>query len=211
MEFIDISLPISEELPVWPGDPAIELVRISSIKAGDNANVSKLSCGVHVGTHVDAPLHFLEDGKTITDLSFEALIGPAQVVEFPAASVIDEAVLKGSEIAIDAERILFKTRNSYYWGSGESEFNENFVAVDESGARWLVDHGVKLVGVDYLSVAPWNESRPTHEVLLEAEVVILEGLNLHDVRPGHYDLTCLPIKLSDCDGAPARAVLSREN
>ena len=174
MEHFDISVGLSPDLPVWPGDPDIEIERVASMEEGDPSNVSRLASTVHVGTHVDAPLHFIEGGETVTDIALETLIGTALVVEFPAVSVIDEAVLVGAEIPPNTERVLFKTRNSRLWESGATKFNEDYVAIDESGASWLVEHGVRLVGVDYLSVAPYEDPGPTHRVLLQESVVIVE-------------------------------------
>lgn len=209
MQLIDISVGLSPGLPVWPGDPPIVIQRISSIEAGDGANVSRMESGVHVGTHVDAPLHFLEDGKPVEDLPLEVLIGEAQVMEFPDATTIDAGTLAEAGLPEGCERLLLKTRNGRLWSPEAGGFQEDFVAVEESGARLLVDRGVRLVGVDYLSVAPWSAPVPTHKVLLEAGVIIVEGLDLRGVEPGRYRLYCLPLKLLGSDGAPARAILAK--
>lgn len=207
MKYIDISAGVSPDLPVWPGDPSIELERLSSIDGGDEVNVSRLAACVHIGTHVDAPIHFLADGHAVEALPLDALIGEAWVVEFPDAATIDADALESAPIPDGAHRLLFKTRNQRIWAGGHAEFVRDYVAVDESGARWLVDHGVRLVGIDYLSIAPWSAAGPTHRLLLGAGVVIIEGLVLNDVKPGRYRLMCLPVKLVGCEGAPARAVL----
>ncbi|MGA9532500.1 MAG: cyclase family protein [Anaerolineales bacterium] len=207
MTYIDISAGVSPSLPVWPGDPPIVLSRLSSIADGDDANVSHLAAGVHVGTHVDAPVHFVAGGSSIADLSLAVLIGEAWVVEFPEANIIDAKALMSARIPVDAERLLLKTRNQTIWASSHEEFVRDYVAVSDSGAEWLVDHGVRLVGIDYLSIAPWGASVPTHRILLGAGVVVIEGLVLNSVTAGRYRLTCLPMKLLDSDGAPARAVL----
>src|SRR3990172_7066717 len=208
MKICDVSLTISPQLPVWPGDPAIELEQVESMDRGAHANVSHLSAGVHIGTHVDAPHHFLNDGRTVEQLSLEVLTGPCYVVQFPdgveaiTADALDRTSLPESTI-----RILFGTSNSRFWSRGETEFQEGFVAITEDGAEWLVEHGIQLVGVDYLSVAPYGDSVPTHKALLQAGVVVLEGLDLSSVPRGFYDLYCLPLKLHGADGAPARAIL----
>lgn len=207
MRIVDISLPISPQLPVWPGDPPVEIEKISSIMDGADANVSKISCGVHMGTHVDAPYHFIDSGQGIETLALEVLIGPAFVLDLIGTDTINRQALEGQEIPADAERLLFKTRNSMYWATGVKSFQEDFVAVDESGADWLVEQGVKLVGVDYLSVAPFDAGVPTHQTLLRHGVVIVEGLDLSSAAAGWYDLACLPMKIIASDGAPARAVL----
>lgn len=209
MQLIDISIGLSPDLPVWPGDPPLVLERTSSMEAGEAANVSRLEAGVHVGTHVDAPLHFIRNGKPVEELSLEILVGAARVVSLPETAVIDAASLREAAVPQGTERLLIKTRNGRLWSSEVESFQKDFVAVDESGAHWLVDRGVKLVGVDYLSVAPWDAPVPTHKVLLEAGVVIVEGLDLRGVEPGSYELYCLPLKLLGSDGAPARAVLRR--
>lgn len=207
MAIFDVSVGISPRMPVWPGDPDVELERVSEISEGANANVSRLACSVHVGTHVDAPIHFVEGGSGIDQLPLNLLLGHAQLIDLTSVDNITAQVLEAASIPAGTRRLLLKTRNSEYWGDPEHEFREDFVAVEADGARWLVRQGVKLLGVDYLSVAPFGRSRPTHEVLLEAEVVLLEGLDLRAVSAGRYDLACLPLKLIDCDGAPARVIL----
>jgi len=208
MKIFDISLTISASLPTWPGDPGIVLEQTDSMDKGATANVTRISTGVHVGTHVDAPHHFLNDGRTVEDLPLDVLTGQCYVVQLPdGIDAITAEVLSRTEVTSDMKRILFGTSNSHYWVKGETKFQEDFVAITEDGAEWLVEHGVKLVGVDYLSVAPYSDSEPTHNVLLKAGVVIVEGLNLSNVVRGFYDLYCLPLKIAGSDGAPARAIL----
>jgi len=210
MRVIDISVPISPDLPVWPGDPPVELVRIANIAEGANANVSRLACGVHVGTHVDAPVHFIDGAASIEALSLDRLIGKAFMAEFEDVEVIDEKALDSADLPAEVSRLLIKTQNSAFWAESPSSFHEDFIAIDASGARWLTDRGVQTVGVDYLSVAPFGDSVPTHTILLKAGVVIIEGLILAEVNPGWYSLYCLPLKLVGSDGAPARAVLLQD-
>ncbi|MGD8812880.1 MAG: cyclase family protein [Anaerolineales bacterium] len=207
MRIYDVSVGISPQMPVWPGDPPVKLERVREIAQGANSNVSHLTCGVHVGTHVDAPSHFLEGAPSVETLSMKALNGRAYVVDLPDAEVLDAATLEASGIPPRTRRVLFKTRNSEYWTRPDHEFQKDFVAVDRSGAEWLVQKGVQLVGIDYLSIAPYGESRPTHRVLLTAGVVVVEGLDLSQVSRGRYTLHCLPLKLMGSDGAPARAIL----
>jgi len=208
MKTYDISLPISPHLPVWPGDPAVVLEQVESMEQGADANVSHLSAGVHVGTHVDAPHHFLNDGRTVDELPLDVLTGPCYVTQLPdGIEAITAEALDGLSLPSDATRILFGTSNSRLWSGGVTEFREDFVAVMEDGASWLVEHGIQLVGVDYLSVAPYGDSVPTHRILLQAGVVVVEGLELSAVPRGFYDLYCLPLKLLGSDGAPARAIL----
>ena len=210
MRVIDISVPISPDLPVWPGDPPVELVRIANIAEGANANVSRLACGVHVGTHVDAPVHFIEGAASVESLPLDRLIGRAYVAEFSGIDVIDDQAFDSAGLPAEVSRLLIKTQNSAFWSERPGSFHEDFIAIDAHGAQWLTDHGIQTVGVDYLSVAPFEDSRPTHTILLQAGVVIIEGLNMAGVDPGWYSLYCLPLKLVGSDGAPARAVLLQE-
>ncbi len=207
MRIYDISLPISNELPCWPDDPAIELTRLSDTAKGDVATVSHLSSTVHIGTHVDAPAHFVPGGAGVDQLDLNVLIGLCHVVHMPDTDVIDSALLDQLSIPAGTTRLLLRTRNSDLWERGESRFQEDYVAVDHSGAAWLVEHGIQLVGVDYLSVAPFTDTFRTHDILLREEVILLEGINLSGVEPGDYHLVCLPLKVRNADGAPARAVL----
>ncbi len=208
MKIYDITLTISPDMPVWPGDPAVSLERVNKIEAGANANVSRIEMGVHTGTHVDAPFHFLMDGKGVDQLSLEVLTGPVKVIELSdRVEVIDAGVIGQVGIAPGTQRILFKTRNSNYWVNQVKTFQTGFVGISLDGAQALVKLGIQLVGIDYLSVAPYKHSRPTHEVLLSAGMVIVEGLDLSQVPAGDYQLYCLPAKLLGADGAPARAIL----
>jgi arylformamidase len=210
MQIFDISVGVHPGLPVWPGDPAVELERVASIGDDSPANVSRLACGVHVGTHVDAPLHFVDGGGTVEELSLEVLVGEAYIAEIHAEGHLDRKALEQAGIPHKARRVLLKTSNSALWRSSPGQFVTGFVAVSESGAEWLVERGVQLVGVDYLSVAPFDAGVPTHVRLLSAGVIIIEGLDLSGIEAGWYSLTCLPLKLVGSEGAPARAILVRD-
>jgi arylformamidase len=208
MTIYDISLSISPNLPTWPGDPGLKLEQYASMDKGDHYNATQISSSVHLGTHVDAPRHFLNDGSAVEQLRLEVLTGPCYVTQLPdGIEAITAEVLDRTEITSEMKRVLFGTSNSHYWAKGESKFQTDFVAITEDGAEWLVERGVQLVGVDYLSVAPYNDSIPTHAALLKAGVVIVEGLNLSNIMRGFYDLYCLPLKIAGSDGAPARAIL----
>jgi arylformamidase len=207
MHTYDITLALSPAIPVWPGHSPFRLEQTNSIAAGGHTNTSRLEMSCHMGTHVDAPNHFLNNGRTIESLPLSTLSGRAYVLHLPNVDLITADILERSEIPPRTRRILFKTRNSEYWAKGESEFQSEFVALSEDAARYLVNRGVKLVGVDYLSVAPYQNSRPTHEILLGAGVVIVEGLDLSAVTQGRYTLYCLPLKIVGSDGAPTRAIL----
>jgi arylformamidase len=198
---IDVTVPIDGGTPIWEGDPTFSIERVSRISEGANANVSKLCCGVHTGTHVDAPVHFIDGAGGIETIDVDALVGPAVVVD--ARSVegdIDAADLERIGLP-QSERVLFRTRNSELWDG--RPFTKDFVAIAPDAAQVLVDRGVRLVGVDYLSVG----SPETHRILLGARMVALEGVDLRDVEPGAYELFCGPIKLVGSDGAPARVLL----
>jgi arylformamidase len=212
MKMIDITLTISSSLPVWPGNEPVRLERVRKIEDGANSNNSVLEMGVHTGTHVDAPVHFLNDSKLGVDsLSLDVLVGFCCVVEIPMdAREITREVLKQVFIPQTSQRILFKTRNSTFWEKGLKDFQEDFVGISEDGAQFLVDRGVKLVGLDYLSISPYKKSRPTHEVFLKNNVILLEGIDLSKVSEGFYTIFCLPIKLAGSDGAPARVMLIEE-
>lgn len=208
MHIDDISVTITNQLPTWPGDPNVELGRVSKIEEGANANVSQICMGVHTGTHVDAPFHFLPGGSTVESMPLDVLVGPVLVVRIPdEVEVINSEALKQAHIPANTERLLFKTRNSAFWAEKEQHFHTDFIGIDQDGADYLVNLGIKLVGIDYLSISPYHHSRPTHEALLSAKMVIIEGLNLARIEPGSYTLYCLPLKLGGSDGAPARAIL----
>jgi arylformamidase len=207
MRTYDITLTITPDMIVWPGDPKVSIQRTSSMDSGDNANVSQISMSCHTGTHVDAPHHFLNNGKTVEDLSLDLLVGRAYVLYLPEVSQITASDLRYAEIPPRTRRLLFKTRNSELWKNGHREFKPDFVALSVDAAEWLVDRNVRLVGIDYLSIAPYNLGSPVHTILLDAGVVVIEGLDLSKVSPGRYTLHCLPLKLGGADGAPTRCVL----
>ena len=207
MAIYDISLSISDSLVVWPGDPALRITQPRHLERGDHATVSQLEMSAHTGTHVDAPAHFVPGGAGVDTLDLGVLMGPALVARVPEVDALTADVLAELAIPLGAERVLLRTSNSDYWARGEREFQEGFVAVTEDGARWLVERGIRLVGVDYLSVGPYGSTGPTHRTLLAAGTVVLEGLDLSGVAPGMYQLICLPLKIAGGDGAPARAIL----
>ena len=209
MHTYDVTLTISPDMPVWPGDPSVDLKLVSKISDGANANVSHIKMGVHTGTHVDAPFHFLDNGKTIEEIPLSILVGRAYVLHLPnSVRMITAEILQNANIPPRTRRVLMRTRNSILWGKKNLSFQEDFVAIDEDASEYLVNRGVKLVGVDYLSVAPFKNSGPTHRIFLSAGVVIVEGLDLSKVSQGRYNFHCLPLKLAGSDGAPARVILT---
>jgi len=206
-KIIDISVPLQSDMPIWPGSIGIHITRIKSFEDGDMVNVSKLECDVHIGTHIDAPLHFVENGATIEKLPLDILIGPVVVVNLPYVNIITATDLDNLSLPQGTKRLLFRTSNSELWRNEISEFQKDYVAISSDAARWIVDQEIHLIGIDYLSVQCYNDSPITHQILLKAGVIIVEGLNLIDVKQGTYQLICLPINLVGVEGAPARAVL----
>jgi arylformamidase len=198
MEIIDISVPIHSGMVTYPGDPRVVLERVESIPDGASANVSRLDLGVHTGTHVDAPVHFLEGTAGADELPLEVLNGRCEVVE--TARLDDSAV---GSVPAGTQRVVFKTPNSELWAL--EAFPDVFERFDGAGASALVGRGLKLVGVDFLTVG----DHEAHRTLLGAGVVVVEGLDLRGVEPGTYDLHCLPLRLVGADGAPARTILVR--
>jgi arylformamidase len=210
----DISLPVTKDSVVWPGDPEVTIRQMSSIAQGDPYNVSQIRMSVHTGTHIDAPLHFLKEGRSIGEIPLDKLIGQVLVMDLGEdVDVISSAVL-ADHPQIDTlqivPKVLFKTRNSRIWEAEGNKFNPDYVALDSSGAKFLSQLDLDLIGVDYLSVAAYNDETLPHQMLLERETVLLEGINLAQVPAGTYTLYCLPVNLAECEGAPARAVLIAE-
>ncbi len=210
MPIYDVSVPLSSALPTYPGDPGIQIHDWSKLANGDGANVSALSFGAHTGTHVDAPAHFLEGARKVDALDLEILIGEAAVVHVPEEfRSIDEEFVTAN-CAAGTRRIIFKTRNSAFWAGDFTEFRTDFTDLTLEAAQALVQRGLKLIGIDYLSIEKFNsKDHEVHHALLSKEVIILEGLNLAGVPAGKYELICLPLRLRSHlgDGAPARAVL----
>ena len=211
MKIYDVTVPISERTPVYEGDPAVQIEVANAMTRGDAANVSRLCCGVHTATHVDAPNHFIEGAKRVDELDFEKLIGVCRVVEIDeSVTAIEAEHLENLE---GAERVLFKTRNSNFWTDLSQGFRKDFTYIAPDAAKRLVDAKIKLVGIDYLSVEKFgSEDFATHIILLKNEVVIIEGLDLREVPAGDYELICLPLKIIGGvgDGAPARTILRQK-
>lgn len=210
MKIHDVSLALRPDMITWPGEPAPRIEPLRRIAKGDTANVSVVTLGDHAGTHVDPPIHFLEGGNTVDRLPLDALVGPCVVVAYDGPGHVSAEWLGRAKIAAGTERILFKTGNSARWGDPKATFTRDFTTINASAARWCVEHRIRLVGIDYLSIEPQGpekEGYPVHKTLLGANVVIIEGLDLSSVAPGQYDLFCGPIKLLNGDGAPARVFL----
>lgn len=205
LKVYDVSLVIEPGMPVWPGNAAVVLDTVKSIAQGDSSNVSLLHIGTHTATHVDAPRHFIPGAPGIDSIDPEVLLGPARLVQLPEVRHIDRQQLAELDLK-GVTRLLLGTRNSALLKQRKLDMDYAFVSAE--AARYLVDIGIRLVGVDYLSIEEYQkQGRPAHHILLEAGVVIVEGLDLSEVPAGDYELLCLPLRLKDADGAPARVLL----
>ena len=210
MPIYDVTVPLHNDLPTWPGDPGVEISDWRSLTKGDGASVSLVHFGAHSATHVDAPAHFIEGAAKVEAMPLDALIGEAEVIEVPQDCLAIDEDFVAVKCAPGTERILFKTRNSAFWTEPEQHFHADFTYLDLNAAKRLVQQGLRLVGIDYLSIEKFGQANhETHLALLSKGVVILEGLNLTDIPAGKYELICLPLRLrSDLgDGAPARVVV----
>jgi arylformamidase len=207
MKLIDVTVPLDSNVPTYPGNTPFHLEAIKRLATGDSSNVSTVHLSAHAGTHVDAPKHFFDDGPGAEHLALEIMCGRARVIELTTRKGITMDDLAGFDLTEDV-RLLIKTHNSTLWGT--SVFHDDFIGLTEPAARFLVEHGVKLLGVDYLSVEEFKKpGAPAHRTLLGAGTIVIEGLNLRDVEPGTYELFCLPLSIVGADGAPARVVLRR--
>ncbi len=206
MSWIDISVPLKNGMVHWPGDPAFQSRLAKTLGDDCPCNLTHLDMSAHTGTHMDAPRHFIADGKTMEALPLDATVGPCRVIEIHDTTAITADELESHKLQ-RGERILFKTRNSARsWQT--DEFDEDFIYIAQDAARHITGCSVMTVGIDYLSVGGYKKDGvETHVELLRAEVWIIEGLNLATIAPGEYDLACLPLKLVGSDGAPARAIL----
>jgi arylformamidase len=207
---IDISVPISPQMPIYPGDPGVVFESALDMGCGGVANVTHIHIGSQTGTHFDTPHHILNNGVTIEQIPLEQCYGPALVIEIPEEiQAIDLAILKTFDLS-GCTRLLLKTRNSGFWQTHPESFVEHFAALTGDGAEYLASQGVQLVGIDYLSVELFGSSGlKAHKALLEQNILILEGINLASVDPGRYTLIAFPLKYHGLDGAPTRAVLVR--
>ena len=204
--WIDVSIPLRTGMVHWPGDPPVRIIHAKDMERGDSCTVSIFEMGAHVGTHMDAPAHFVRGGSGIDNMPLDAAIGPARVIP-----IRDHESIKPDDLVRHrirrGERVLFKTHNSARCWDTDS-FVEDFVYISAAAARYLTDRQVRLVGVDYLSVGGFHTDEvDTHQALLKAGISIIEGLNLRRVRPGQVQLVCLPLKIAGADGAPARALV----
>lgn len=202
---IDISLAITPDLVKWPDSFGFDTEPMLQIGGETEANVTKIEMDVHFGTHVDAPLHFLADGENMSTMPLDKLVGRCYVLDCDTATVISEVEAK--RVPEGAHKVLFKTTNSALWSDLTHAFEENFVGIDAKGASALAKMNLDLVGVDYLSIQGFREHCDTHRNLLKDKIVLLEGIDLREVKQGWYDLFCLPLKLQNIEAAPCRAIL----
>lgn len=204
-DWIDVTRPVEAGMAVWPGDDAPVIEQILFMDRGDICNLSKMAMSVHVGTHMDAPRHFINGGVSMDALPLDAVLGEARVIEIRDPVAIRPEELPGDIAA--GERILFKTRNSSELWT-KPGFQEDFVYISREAAEVLAAKGVRTVGIDYLSIGGFHtEMVETHEAILGAGIWAIEGLDLSRVEPGRYEMACLPMKLAGADGAPARVAL----
>ena len=206
-KIIDITVPLTIEMPIWPGCKGIWITHIMRLENGDSSNVSRLDINLHTGTHVDAPRHFLQNGKTVEHLPLDVLVGPSYVAHLPDATDVTPRNLTDLNLPSGTKRLLLRTRNSELWAAKTTEFKEDFVALTHEAAQWIVDKKIRLIGVDYLSIQRYSDDSRTHQILLGAGTIALEGLNLSNVKTGFYELICLPLSLVGAEASPARAIL----
>ncbi len=208
MKIYDITVSISASTPIYKGDPGVEITSFKAMADGSSANVTQISMGVHTATHVDAPNHFIDGTRRVHELDPQKLIGRCRLIEIDDTVMAIEPEHVGD--ISGAERILLKTRNSKFWAAPEDGFRSDFTYITPATAHLLVDNGIVLVGIDYLSIEKsGGPGKPVHIALLENEIVILEGVDLREVPPGDYEIMCLPLKYDGAtgDGAPARTML----
>jgi len=206
--WIDVTVPLRNGMVHWPGDPEFQIRKLLDQRNGDICTLSHVEMSVHTGTHMDAPLHFLQGGMTMEQMPIDATIGPARVIPISDPTAIRRGELEQHDLQ-PGERILLKTGNSARsWNS--DAFDEDYIFIARDAAQYMAERRIKTVGVDYLSVGGFHQDMvETHQTILGAGIWVVEGLNLSAVEPGDYELVCLPLKLVGSDGSPARAVLRR--
>jgi arylformamidase len=205
---IDISLSVSESLPTWPDSVGVRVTREKAIKEGAEANVTRLDIDVHSGTHVESSLHFFSDGRPVNDISLDIFFGLALVVHLPEVDEVGAKELEQLKLPKQKPiRLLLRTKNSDLWVKSSHKFSENYVGLTKDGAKWVVDNGIRLIGIDYLSVAKYKDANEVHKILLGNDLIILEGLDLSHAPADQYELLCFPLKVVNAEAAPARALL----
>lgn len=209
INIFDVSVEIKEGMVLWEGDAGIKARQVMALAKGDPYNLTRLNMSVHQGTHIDAPLHFLEKASSVDQYPLSAMIGPVQVVQInDEIHEIGKDLLKNCGIHAHTKRILFKTRNSEWWRKGDNTFHKDYCGINSEGALYLARLRIQLVGIDYLSISPISDLEEPHRILMRKNIVILETINLSEVGPGEYNLYCLPLKLVGTEGSPARVILT---
>jgi len=204
----DISVEISTQSIVWPGDPKIHLDRVSDMNKGAEYNLTYLEMSLHTGSHIDAPLHYYREGKSTDQIPLDALIGPCFVLEIESSvDLVNASLLANLKVPDNLTRLLLKTRNSTFWKETSQEFHQEYCGVTNDGAKFLIERGIQLVGIDYLSISPLIDLDAPHLELLKNNVVVLETINLSGIEPGWYELFCLPLRITGVEGVPVRAIL----
>ena len=191
----------------WPSDGPVSIEKIRSMDNGERLNLSRLDMSAHTGTHVDAPVHFIQEGSGIDSVPLDILIGPAAVVHLPGVREIGDGELKAAGIPPDTKRLLLKTENGKLLG--QKQFQKDYSFFTLEGAQYIIDSGVRLVAIDYLSIAAYGSGEAVHQALLGEGIVIIEGVDLREISAGPYNMIALPLKIGGCDGAPARVVLEK--
>jgi arylformamidase len=207
-KFIDITYEMSPNLPVWPDSIGFTTKWHMTMPERNN-NLSSIEVDTHFGTHLDAPLHFIENGKAVNDIELDKLIGMCYLVSIRNTRSITSAHLEMANIPKECNKLLLKTDNQLYWENGIKTFQKDFCSIDETGAQWIVDNNIHLVGIDYLSIQRFYDGPETHQILLRNEVVIVESVNLEKAVQGWYELICLPLNIQGLEGSPVRAVLKK--
>jgi len=213
MTYYDVTVPISESTTVWPGDPPVRIERVASTARGDELNLTRLRMSSHTGTHVDAPYHFHGGGQTVDQLPPELLVGPAIVASLDpiAGNTLGVEDMARLRLPAGIARLLLKTRNSAFWHDSGPGFQHDYVHLGPDAAHWVVERGIRVLGIDYLSVEGFDvPEHIVHRTLLGAGLIIIEGLDLSQVPAGPCQLICLPLKIAGGDGAPARVLIARE-
>lgn len=207
-DWIDITATIFDGMTRWPDDPHVQIGRVAAIDEGAEANVTAISTTAHVGTHIDAPLHFIPDGADVASVPLEKLVGAAKVFHINNSKEISLGDIQYLDIA-EGDRILFRTRNSETeWE--QLPFMEDYVYLSTDAANFLAKKRISCIGIDYLSLGNKDNDPEVHKLILGTSIIIIEGLKLRDVTPGVYDMVCLPLKIKDSDGAPCRVIIRKQ-
>lgn len=205
--YVDVSVNLTEHLPTWTGSPGISRAALLSRARGDDANATQVTMDVHTGTHIDAPRHFTDDGLTLEHIELARLLGPTYVASVPVAGSIEPADLDLAGIPDGTARLLLRTANSEIADLYTTPFREDYAALSPAAAQWVVDRGIDVIGIDYLSIQRFNDPPDAHVIILGAGLVIVEGLDLSHISEGWHDMICMPILLTGAEAAPARVAL----